>query len=186
MCARVGDCSDDEGLQALGVGNNPDAVSSVRGVDGASWNNKRPNGVTFAFQVSKRAVEFHLNEPSNVLSNDPTGPKLFDNSKHFRPEVTRVVSASLLSGGGKRLAGEAAGDEVDFTRDCGFCNGSDVSIVFDFWPMLLQNCRGKWINLAKAHRLNARPACCQGKASDSTEQIEMIHIASRLQALSPA
>jgi hypothetical protein len=43
----------------LVVGNNPDPVSPVRGVDGESWNNKRLDFVTFVFQVNTHLFEYH-------------------------------------------------------------------------------------------------------------------------------
>jgi len=49
---RVFQCS---GVQftitAVGVGHNEDTLSSMRGIEGASWNIERPAGVTFTFQV---------------------------------------------------------------------------------------------------------------------------------------
>jgi hypothetical protein len=38
-------------IDASGVGHNPDSVSSVRGVDGASWKYNRLDFVAFTFQV---------------------------------------------------------------------------------------------------------------------------------------
>jgi len=35
----------------LGVRHNEDALSEMRGIEGASWNIKRPAGVVFIFQV---------------------------------------------------------------------------------------------------------------------------------------
>lgn len=59
---------------AVTVGNNGTSFPPVRGIDGASRKYKRPAGVTAAFQVSKHLVERHVNDPSNVLSNHPSGP----------------------------------------------------------------------------------------------------------------
>lgn len=62
------------GSFAVAVGqtlpDNPDAVAPVRSVDGASWNNNRPAGVAFAFQVSENSVEPQRDEPSNVLAQE--------------------------------------------------------------------------------------------------------------------
>ncbi|ALN64596.1 hypothetical protein GLA29479_3745 [Lysobacter antibioticus] len=48
----------------------PDALASMRGVDGASWNNNRPAGVAFGFQVSKNSIEPQRDEASNVLAHE--------------------------------------------------------------------------------------------------------------------
>jgi hypothetical protein len=102
---------------SLGVSNNPYPVPSVRCVDGASWNNKRLDFVTFVFQVNAHLLEYHapfnINDSVNILSDDPPWPKKSDNSKHFRPEIAVVCCSFSLSGTGKRLAGEAACEEVN-------------------------------------------------------------------------
>jgi hypothetical protein len=74
------------------------SVSSVRGIDGTSRNNKRLAGVADAFQVRKHRVELHADEPSNILTNDPSGPDFLYNSAHFRPEVTVILLAPSLPG----------------------------------------------------------------------------------------
>lgn len=95
----------------------PDPVPSVRCVDGDSRNNKRLNGVTFTFQVSAHLLENHAsvpsNETANVLTNDPARMKFSYDSKHLRPEIAIILRASSSSGLGKRLAGEAACEEID-------------------------------------------------------------------------
>jgi hypothetical protein len=91
------------------VGNNPHPVAAVGGVDGASWNNKRPRGVTFSFQVKKHLVEAHTDMPSNILENAPSGLsgggiQFAYNSHNLRPEVAVIVLALSLPGKTERLA----------------------------------------------------------------------------------
>jgi hypothetical protein len=93
----------------LGVSHNPDSISPVFGVDGASWNNKRLDGVAFTFQVRKHSVEFHRDESSNVLTKHPSGPGFVYNSEHLRPEITVILLASALPGLGKWLARKPPG-----------------------------------------------------------------------------
>jgi len=81
----------------------------VRGTDGTSWNNNRPDFIAFGLQVNTHAFELHLDDTSNILSDDPSGPCFGNNAQHLRPEVTVICLASSLSGAGKRLAGEAPG-----------------------------------------------------------------------------
>jgi hypothetical protein len=82
---------------AVGVCNNPDSLSEVRGANRASWNIKRPCGVAFAFQVSEYFVQAQFDEPNNVFSNNPSGPEFPDNSKHLWPEMAGVVLSKLSS-----------------------------------------------------------------------------------------
>jgi hypothetical protein len=86
---------------------------------------ERPRGVAFQFQVSKHRVEFHSNKTTNILSNNPSGPCLMDNSKHLRPEVTVIVLASTLPGVTERLAGEAPGKQ-SCSSESGAVEGEDV------------------------------------------------------------
>jgi hypothetical protein len=81
----------------------------VFGIDGASWNNKRLDGVAFTFQVRKHSVEFHVDDSSNVFTKHPSGPGLLYNSEHFRPERTVICRASALPGLGKWLARKPSG-----------------------------------------------------------------------------
>jgi len=94
---------------AVGVSNNPDPIPAMRGVEGASWNNKRPAGVALAFQVRKHLVEAQVDVSSNILKNAPSGfsrggRKLSYKSHNLRPEMAVIFLASALPGKGKRLA----------------------------------------------------------------------------------
>jgi hypothetical protein len=77
-----------------GVGNNPDSISPVGGIDGASWYKKRLDGVPFSFQVRKHLVEHHpvipISKPANILSHNPAGFSFSYDSKHLRPEVAVI------------------------------------------------------------------------------------------------
>jgi hypothetical protein len=94
----------------LAVGNDPYPVPSVRGVDGASWNNKRLHFVTFSFQVRNTLIEPHADEPINILTNTPMGLCLRYNPEHFRPERTVILLAFSLPGIGKGLTRKSSGE----------------------------------------------------------------------------
>jgi len=87
----------------------------VRGVNGASWNNKRPAGVTLSFQVRKHVIEAHADVASNVLSNDPSGPEFSHEPTKFRPEMAVIFLASSLPGSGERLAGVSPANNVNWS-----------------------------------------------------------------------
>jgi hypothetical protein len=97
----------------------------MRGVDGASRNNKRLDFIAFGFQVRTHLLEFHIDDSSNVLTNDPSGLGFRNNSEHFRPEVTVILLASTLPGDRERLAGEAPGKQ-SCSVEAGAGEGADV------------------------------------------------------------
>jgi hypothetical protein len=67
---------------AISLGDDPQAISTVRPIDGTSRDNGRPAGVTDAFQVSKHSVEPVLaNRRRNLLSHEDSGPSGTDESK---------------------------------------------------------------------------------------------------------
>jgi hypothetical protein len=88
----------------------------VPGVDGTSWNNKRPRGVAECLQVRKHFVEAQTDVPSNILSKHPSGPEFFDKTAHFRPEVTVIFRASTLPGCTEWLAGVSSANKVNWSN----------------------------------------------------------------------
>jgi hypothetical protein len=97
----------------LGVGQNSDSVSLVRGIDTASWNKETLDFVIFRFQVRKHRVECQIDDSRHIFTNDPSGPEFVYNSEKFWPEVTVILLASLLPGNRERLAGESSGNNVN-------------------------------------------------------------------------
>jgi hypothetical protein len=97
----------------LGVGHNDDPVLFVRGIDTASWNKETLHFVSFRFQVSKHLVECQIDDSRHILTNNPSRLQFVYDSKHFRPEVTVIILASLLPGNGKWLTGESSGNNVN-------------------------------------------------------------------------
>ena len=99
-------------LGISGVGqtssDDPNAVTSVRGVDGASWNNHRPAGVAFGFQVRQNSVECQCDETSNVFAQECSGSRGCNKAAQLRPEVTVIRLRALSPCDAEGLAGEAA------------------------------------------------------------------------------
>jgi hypothetical protein len=138
---------------ATGVGiiksDNPNPISPMRGLDGASWYNKCLAGVVFSFQISKHLVERQVDDPSNIFANDPTGPCFSNNPKHLRPEVTVILIASSLPGKTERLAWESTRKEVevfDFTS----LEIPDVIVNFCIFEILFNYRLAKFIVVAEA------------------------------------
>jgi hypothetical protein len=88
----------------------------MRCTDGASWNNKRPAGVAFGFQVSQHVIETHADVASNVLSNDPSGPEFVHEPTKFWPEVAVIFRALSLPGSGKGLAWVSPANNVNWSN----------------------------------------------------------------------
>ena len=110
----------------------------MRGVDGASWKYNRPCGVPFAFQLRKHIVECHVDEASNILCKHEIGSCFFNNSEHFRPEVTVILLASLLPGLTERLARKSACEEV-CPSPLAAVKVSDVWDDWDIGPVSLED-----------------------------------------------
>jgi len=111
----------------------------MRGVNGASWNNKCPCFVVFAFQVRKHFVEPHIDVPSNILSNDPSGPELFDAIKHCWPEVTVIIRALSLPGVTERLARVSAANKFNCFAIIFLRERSYVFVKRYIRPVFLEN-----------------------------------------------
>jgi hypothetical protein len=97
--------------------NNPDPIPSVRGVDGASWNNKRLAFVALGFHLRKQVPEDHpslkTKDSRRVLKDCPCRLDFGKQSKSFRPEPAVIFFASTLPGNGGGLAGNASCEKVD-------------------------------------------------------------------------
>tara|TARA_R100001530_G_C4263581_1_gene141196 strand:- start:267 stop:503 length:237 start_codon:yes stop_codon:yes gene_type:complete len=78
----------------VGVGQlreEPESIPSVGAISvGTSWNNNRPCGVARGFQRSEKIVEVKLGELTNFLTNEPTGPDVFNNCRQLSPEDTVI------------------------------------------------------------------------------------------------
>jgi hypothetical protein len=156
----------------VGVSHNPYPVSSVRGIEGASWNNKRPCGVSFAFQVRKHLVEPHVDVASNIFKQAPSGPDGSQEPMHFRPEVTVIFLASSLPGETEWLAGVSPDNAINssksiclqlFTTQLPY-----ICVARHAWPVLPQHGAAVRVNLTERDGLkSARPFEAQREAADS-------------------
>jgi len=90
-------------LVVSGVGQNPNPIPPVRGIEGTSRNNNRRERLVIAgFQIRKHRVEeyppFVSNEAIDVLCHDEGWPEISYNAKHLRPEIAVILRASSLPG----------------------------------------------------------------------------------------
>jgi hypothetical protein len=94
----------DHRVAAVGVGNDPNSISSMGRVDGTSRYNGRPAGVSDAFQVNEHSVEPILaNRCRNLLSHEDRGRSGIDKAEEFRPKVSFVFLTFVLAGEAERL-----------------------------------------------------------------------------------
>jgi hypothetical protein len=126
---------------AFGVGHNPDPFSLVRGIDGASWYNDRPDLVAETFQISTHLVECQVDDARHILAKEPSGPESVKAADHFRPEVTVICRASSLPGNTERLAGESSADKVH-SWDVSPVDFRDVVVARDCRPVLFEDFSG--------------------------------------------
>jgi len=133
-------------LYAFGVGQNETTSPVMVRPDTASWNIKRLDGVAFTFQIGGDEIECHAEETNNVLTTDPSGPSIANDAEHFRPEMTVIGGASLLSHVAERLAREATGYEGNASVSCSI----DIAYIPQSWhirPVLRQNTTAERIDL---------------------------------------
>jgi len=182
---------------ATAVGNNPDPVSSMRGIDGASWNDKREDFVAKSFQVSAHLFEYHASVDSkqapNIFSDDPSRLELSNNASHFRPEEAVILRSAPSSGLGEGLAGEAtckdkraiasSGEGIRPFRNAslrtagvplGVPKSPDVPVDFRFRPVLSEDCLGERLVVAE-DVLDVSPdtLCGESESSDAGEEIDV-------------
>jgi hypothetical protein len=109
----------------------------MEGIDGTSRNNKRLPGVADAFHVRKHRVEFHADDSSNVLANNPSGANCPYNSQHFAPERTVIVFSASLPGNREWLAWESPGNNVNFPGKFASVKLSNVIESLSIWKVFL-------------------------------------------------
>tara|TARA_Y100001973_G_C5156974_1_gene311317 strand:- start:274 stop:495 length:222 start_codon:yes stop_codon:yes gene_type:complete len=69
----------------------PQSVPSVGAISvGTSWKYNRPCLVANGFQRSEKIVEMKVGELTNFLTNEPTGPDVFNNRRQLSPEDTVI------------------------------------------------------------------------------------------------
>lgn len=147
----------------------------MRGVNGASWNNKRPDGVTLSFQRCGNLVETKFNMSSNILGNDPSRPDLSYKTMHFRPEVSLIRRPTPFSGNAEGLAGIAPADKVDVSSIVCSIQLADVGMDGDSRPMLSEDGAAEGIDFTEGDGSEARLFEAKTEPSDAGEKVEDIH-----------
>ena len=113
---------------------NPQSISPVRGIDGASWYIERDDFVPEIFQVSVHLVECQIDDPRHIFTKEPSGPDSAKAAHNFRPEVTVICRASSLPSTTERLTGEPSAHKVN-CWNIAPVDGCNIGMARDFWPM---------------------------------------------------
>jgi len=96
------------------VGNNPDAVASVRGVDVASSQYSPLSIIPHGGKVADDDPKASGGKARGVLDNDSRRPNFANDSRHLRPQArARAMDSNSLSCAADVLAGETPGDDID-------------------------------------------------------------------------
>ncbi len=156
----------------VGVGNNPNPVPPVRGVDGASWKYDRPCFVAFRFQVSQHTVERHADEASNIFKHDITRLDPSNDIESDRPECAVIFRVQLLPGATVGLAGYASREDVGADS---IWNRSDVSMVRHSRPVFGQHAAGERVYFGEPDRGPPHPAGGEREAANSAAQVKVVH-----------
>jgi hypothetical protein len=144
------------------------------GTDGTSRNNKRPAGVFEGVQVRKHTVEAHADVPSNVLSNDPSGPEFVHEPTHFRPEVAVIFRAASLPGETERLAWVSAANNVRCS-DIRALQCPNVVVNGNVRPVLRQHAPGELFDFTEGDRRHARALKPKTEPANAGEEIQHAH-----------
>ena len=125
---------------AVGVGNKPNAVSSMGSVDGSSWKYKRKDVVPRRFQVSLHLVEYQavrpINKPANVLPHDVERLNFAYNSQHLRPKVALILFSFSLSRDRVGLTREASREDVNSSVILSCVHCFDIFVNRCSWKMM--------------------------------------------------
>jgi hypothetical protein len=139
----------------------------MRRANGASWNNKRPDGETFSFQRCGNLIEAEANMPSNILGNDPSRPDLSNKAIHLRPEMSFIFFATPSSCHAERLARVSAANKLDCAPIPRPVERAHVLVDRHVRPMPAQDGAAVRFNLAKSDGSHSCGFESEGESANS-------------------
>jgi len=159
------------------VGHDPDPLSSVRGPDRPSTHHKRPDGVSFSLQVRADSVNPSSAESTDVLSEDPTGSKLFHKPGELAPKPrSGPFDSCPFAGDGDVLAGESPNNGVGShpSQRLG-CELSDIFPDGDSGPVVGEDFSGEGFDLTEPDGAEVSGRFePEGESPDPAEKVEDI------------
>lgn len=156
-------------LQYAAASNEPESISTVRGVDGTSRDNNSPSDIADAFQVRSHSDEpIFANRCRNLFSHDESGPAGTGEAEKVWPKVPRISSSGTFACDGERLARARGRPDLTVFRPAGK-SGSDGPASNACEEMALP-IPGKviWVNIGDAPFVNV--AGGDDSASDQAAQ----------------
>jgi hypothetical protein len=162
------------------VGHDENARPFVRRFRGCSRNVKPYRPITEARQVSTYKVLRHVGETSNIFDNNPRGPELCNNARHFWPPVARVDNAVAFSCDAEGLAGRPASDDVD-SPDAMLPKRFDCNCFVTFKarhlrPMAIEYFSVPRVRLAKGDRFDSGAVRAVVHAADARIHRKHLHV----------
>jgi hypothetical protein len=166
----------------LGVGNEPDPVTSVRGANGCCWDTIPDRIIPARGQVSENVSQPETKQAWYVLHDDIEGSNFANEAGILAPEARALtLKASALSSEADVLTREPATYDVDCNSVSGqsvSVEGADVFIAGNLGPVFLENATRVFFDLAERHGFkSARAFQAEGEAPDAAEKIEHAQLA---------
>ncbi|MFZ2648628.1 MAG: hypothetical protein WA210_00855 [Burkholderiaceae bacterium] len=172
-------CIDGESAFALavGVGNNPAALSIMRRAGVDSTDHERPPGVACSIQVSEYPVDAESAQARRVFNDDPTGSGFCDDAGHLAPEAAALaVETFCLSAGGGAdvLARKPSAHDID-SSILSPIQLPHILMARHVGPVFLQHRAAVRLDLAEGDGAHAGALQAEGEAADAAEQVEDVH-----------
>jgi hypothetical protein len=159
------------------VGNNPDAVATVRGANGGSRYAMPLRIKPERGQVAENSVKPPKSEGCDVLHDDVARSNLANEASVLAPQA-RPLSVNAGSGAGDTdvLAGEAAADDIDAIGEPFALEAPDVGKARDVRPVLSQDGSAIGLDLAEGDGPHSGPFEPEAEAADAGKEVEHIQI----------
>lgn len=160
----------------VGVCEKPEARPPVIMSDGTSRNFKRRRDlVSCAFQVRNHLSERQRFNPSNVLTNDPSGLALRNNAEHLRPEEAVISRAFALPGAGcaEWLARKPSANNIG--ESGAGLEFSHIVVAGDVRPVLCEHPSAEGIDLAEGDGSHSCALKAETESADAGKEVKDVH-----------
>ena len=171
---------------ALGVGNNPDPITPVRGTNGAS-------GYTMPFRIiperserPEHSIQSARAKGADIFDEDVARLEDFDRFGVLEPESAAFAGeSSAFSGKADVLAGESSTQEID-GFDGSPINCANISVSLDVRPMLGEHSLTVWVDFNLPRDVKTRSGEAKIKSSYSGEETADSQCVSHTRTPSPS
>lgn len=157
----------------MGVGNDPDPVTEVRGANG-----RRGNTIPFRIEPARGQVPENLakcspgvdaKEPWHVLQQHVAGSQCANDPRKLGPEPSDILGAFPLPSDGRRLTGEPGAQELDALEPFKI-QGRNVSMPLHIRPVPSKDALTKRVDLTLPPHGPASAFQPEVPATDTREQ----------------